>query len=161
MEPVPGLVEARAFLQALSEGVFLSTQYVRHPSRPDYTPEPDVIHELVGHAASLAVPEVAALNRAFGAAARGASAERMLELERLYWWTLEFGAVLEQGRPRALGAGLLSSAQELGRLQRVGVEAWSPERLARTPYDPTQLQPALYVAPSWEHLVRELLRWLS
>ena len=47
-EPVAGLVTARDFFTRLADGVFLATQYVRHPSRPDYTPEPDVLHELIG-----------------------------------------------------------------------------------------------------------------
>ena len=63
MEPVGGLVAPRTFFAALARGVFLSTQYVRHHSQPFYTPEPDVIHELVGHAATLAHPRIAELNR--------------------------------------------------------------------------------------------------
>lgn len=52
MMPVAGLVTAGAFLRELARGVFLSTQYMRHHSVPLYTPEPDVVHELVGHAAT-------------------------------------------------------------------------------------------------------------
>jgi len=50
MLPVAGLVTAGAFLSRLHEAVFLSTQYMRHHSVPLYTPEPDVVHELIGHA---------------------------------------------------------------------------------------------------------------
>lgn len=46
----PGLVALREFYGALGRRVFHSTQYLRHPSQPLYTPEPDVIHEVVGHA---------------------------------------------------------------------------------------------------------------
>ena len=76
MLPVAGLIQGRSFLSAMSQGVFLSTQYMRHHSVPFYTPEPDVIHELVGHAASLFHPDIVRLSRLFGEAARRARATR-------------------------------------------------------------------------------------
>ena len=52
----------RAFMERLTDHTFLATQYMRHPSRPLYTPEPDVIHELVGHAVTFCHPSFARLN---------------------------------------------------------------------------------------------------
>ena len=49
LAPIEGLVETRAFLSWLSYRVMLSTQYIRHHSRPEYTPEPDIVHESIGH----------------------------------------------------------------------------------------------------------------
>ncbi len=66
LEPVAGLVAPRVFLEALAGGVFLCTQYIRHHSTPLYTPEPDVVHELIGHAVTLAGPRLAELNRLVG-----------------------------------------------------------------------------------------------
>lgn len=161
MEPVPGLVAPRAFLAALADGVFLSTQYVRHASRPDYTPEPDVVHEAVGHAACLTDPDVAAAHRAFGRAARAASSERLAELERAYWFTLEFGAVREGGTVKALGAGLLSSVAELGgMLDGPELTPLDLRRIARTDYDPSRPQPRLFVAESFAALFEALDAWL-
>ncbi len=68
LEPVAGLVEPRIFLESLARGVFLSTQYIRHHSTPLYTPEPDVAHEIIGHAVTLASTRFAELNRLFGEA---------------------------------------------------------------------------------------------
>ena len=68
LEPVPGLVPTRTFYGALAERRFLSTQYMRHHSVPFYTPEPDIVHELVGHANMLASPMFAALYQAAGLA---------------------------------------------------------------------------------------------
>ena len=115
LEPVAGLVPSREFFAALARGVFLSTRYIRHGSRPDYTPEPDVVHELFGHAASLADPTIASLNRAVGRASLDSDDDELAVLERFYWFTLEFGLVLEDGEPKALGAGLLSSVAEIQR----------------------------------------------
>src|SRR6185503_6778128 len=74
MLPVAGLIAAEGFLTALGRGVFRSTQYMRHHSMPLYTPEPDVIHELVGHATSFLAPEFVRLSRLFGEAALVADA---------------------------------------------------------------------------------------
>src|SRR6185369_6936402 len=70
LEPVAGLVEPRVFLESLASGTFLCTQYIRHYSTPLYTPEPDVVHEIVGHAVTLASERFAQLNRLFGEAVR-------------------------------------------------------------------------------------------
>jgi len=162
MEPVAGLVTPRIFLEQLGRGIFLSTQYIRHHSRPLYTPEPDVVHELVGHAASLNHPGVAALSVAFGQAAMRADEPTIQRLIRLYWYTLEFGAVEEDGEVKAYGAGLLSSAGELERFAREAeLRAWDIERIADTAFDPTDYQPQIYVAPSFHQVCADLGRWLE
>lgn len=162
MEPVAGLVAARTFMSYLGEGVFLSTQYIRHHSRPLYTPEPDVVHEVVGHAATLAHPGVAAVNRAAGIAAQQADEPSLQRLANVYWYTLEFGVAREGDSLKAYGAGLLSS---LGELQRFDTKAelldWDLERMARTPYDPTNYQPHFFVAPGFSEMLSSLLAWLQ
>jgi phenylalanine-4-hydroxylase len=162
MMPVAGLVTAGAFLEQLGRGVFLSTQYMRHHSVPLYTPEPDVVHELIGHAATFAHEDFIRLNRAFGRAVIGASAEDVERIGRLYWYTLEFGVVREEGRLKVYGAGLLSSFGELGRFEtEEGLETWDVARIADTPYDPTHYQERLYVAPSMRTVVDDVLAWLG
>ena len=52
--PAAGLVPLREFYGSLAEHAFWATQYVRHHSVPLYTPEPDVLHEVVGHGNTLA-----------------------------------------------------------------------------------------------------------
>lgn len=110
LEPVAGLVHPRVFLTCLGEGIFLSTQYIRHHSVPLYTPEPDVVHELIGHAAMLASDNFVRLTRLIGQAARDANDDELERLGRVYWFTIEFGVLRENGALKAYGAGLLSSA---------------------------------------------------
>lgn len=168
MIPVAGLVNGRKFMERLSERAFLSTQYVRHGARPLYTPEPDVIHELVGHAATLIHPALAELNRRLGQAAIAAGPDldsetpSAIELERVYWYTLEFGAAAEGGAVKAYGAGLLSS---YGEIQSFSTQAallpFDLERMAATPYDPTNYQPRIFVAPSFSRVLDEVNAWLE
>lgn len=162
MLPVAGLVSARTFLTYLGRDVFLATQYIRHHSRPLYTPEPDVVHELVGHAATLGHQRLAELNRLFGRAAEASSDSVVERIARVYWYTLEFGAVREDGGVKAYGAGMLSSAGELRRLASgAALRPLDLETMASTPYDPTDYQPAYFVAESSERVLEELTGWLE
>ena len=164
MVPVAGLVAAKAFLSQLGRDVFLSTQYMRHHSVPLYTPEPDVVHELIGHAATFADPTFVALNRAFGEAALRAQddPETIERIGRLYWYTLEFGVLREGGRLRVYGAGLLSSFGELGRFEgEEELDSWNVDEIAATPYDPTMYQKKLFVAPGFDAMANDVLRWLE
>jgi phenylalanine-4-hydroxylase len=161
LEPVAGLVAPRVFLESLARGVFLSTQYIRHHSAPLYTPEPDVVHELVGHAVLLASPRVAELSRLVGEAVRRTRSEEGLErLARLYWYTIEFGVLRERGGVRAYGAGLLSSAGELGVMHHAELRAFDLDAASREPFDPTTFQPVLFCAGSFDEMFERLAAYL-
>ena len=162
MLPVAGLISARGFLCSLGRGVFLSTQYIRHHSMPLYTPEPDVVHELVGHATSFFRPEIVRLTRLFGEAALDADEATLRELERVYWYTLEFGVSREGSDVKAYGAGLLSSFGELGAFEsQAKLEPFDIAEIARTPYDPTSYQKVLFVAPSFGEMEKRVAGWLE
>jgi phenylalanine-4-hydroxylase len=162
MLPVAGLISGRGFLSAMAEGVFLATQYMRHHSVPFYTPEPDVIHELVGHAAGLFHPDIVKLSRLFGEAARRADEASMKRLELVYWYTLEFGLVREGGTLRTYGAGLLSSFGEMGRFEsEAEIRPLDFDDASTRPYDPTRYQPVLYVSPSFPEMVESVSSWLA
>ncbi len=162
MLPVAGLVASRIFQSQLGNDVFLATQYIRHASVPLYTPEPDIVHELIGHAATFCQPTFARLNRLFGEAAARVADTDLVTLERLYWYTLEFGLVLEDGVPKAYGAGLLSSFGELERfMASAHLEEFNPDAAAARPYDPTDYQHVLYVVPSLDALHGRLATFLA
>ncbi len=161
MQPVAGLVGDRTFLGYLSHDTFLATQYMRHPSRPLYTPEPDIVHELVGHAATFCEPGFARVNRAFGEAAERVDQQTLSRVARLYWYTLEFGVCKEGGALKAYGAGLLSSFGELGGFEaRAELKPFDPAVIAETPYDPTDYQRVLFVAHSFAEMTERVCEWL-
>lgn len=162
LEPVAGLVQPRVFLESLADGVFLCTQYIRHHSTPLYTPEPDVVHELLGHAVTLASPLFAELNRLVGrVVARTRSLEELERLARVYWFTIEFGVVREAGQIKAYGTGLLSSAGELEKINGAELLPFDLEAASRQAYDPTRFQPFLYCADSFGEMCRKLTGYLT
>ncbi len=162
LEPVAGLVQPRVFLESLADGVFLCTQYIRHHSTPLYTPEPDVVHEIVGHGVTLACPQLAELNRLFGQAVkRTTSADALERLSRVYWFTIEFGVLRENGSVKAYGTGLLSSAGELEEMRDAGLQDFDLEAASAANYDPTHFQPILFCADSFAEMYRTLRDFLT
>lgn len=161
-EPVAGLVEPRVFLESLARGVFLCTQYIRHHSTPLYTPEPDIVHEIIGHGVTLASERLAELNRLFGEAVkRTTSAEAQDKLSRLYWFTIEFGVLHEHGRIKAYGTGLLSSAGELEAMHNAKLRPFDLDAASRQQYDPTHFQPILFCADSFEAMYQTVSDYLA
>jgi phenylalanine-4-hydroxylase len=162
LEPVAGLVQPRVFLENLADGVFLCTQYIRHHSTPLYTPEPDVVHEIVGHGVTLASPRLAELNRLFGKAVRCTKSTDALEkLSRLYWFTIEFGVLREDGMVKAFGTGLLSSAGELEEMHDAELRPLDVEAATSQDYDPTHFQPVLFCADSFDTMYQSLREYLA
>jgi phenylalanine-4-hydroxylase len=154
LAPIEGLVETRGFLSWLSYRTMLSTQYIRHHSRPEYTPEPDIVHEAIGHIPMFTNRDFADFSQFIGHGARIATDEQLEELGRLYWFTVEFGLIEESGELKAYGAGLLSSYGELenaftGKVER---REFDLEQVIDTAYDYSDMQPVLYVIPSYEYL---------
>ncbi len=147
--PAAGLVPLRQFYGSLRDRRFHSTQYVRHDAAPLYTPEPDIVHEVVGHGHLLATPTFSELHRLAGEATRRLTDEESLRfLSRVFWFTLEFGIADEAGEVRAYGAGILSS---YGEIEEFGGMEHRPLDLAEmgsADYDITRYQPVLYRASS-------------
>lgn len=161
-QPVAGLAPLREFYSSFADRTFYSTQYIRHPSVPMYTPEPDIIHEVIGHANQLADPRFADICLEVGhAVERTESDEALGFLSRVFWFTMEFGVVFEGGEPKAYGAGILSSIGELDVFQSASIRPLDVREMGSLEYDITHYQPILYSLESMEALIDRLLEFYS
>jgi phenylalanine-4-hydroxylase len=151
--PAAGLVPLREFYGSLAHRLFHSTQYVRHPASPLYTPEPDIIHEVVGHGHLLATPTFSELHRLTGEATnRLADEENLRFLSRVFWFTVEFGVVVERGELKAYGAGILSSYGEIDEFRDMEHRPLDVIEMGTADYDITHYQPVLYRAESMDEV---------
>lgn len=163
LAPIEGLVETRGFLSWLSYRVMLCTQYIRHHSHPAYTPEPDIVHEAIGHIPMFTNPNFADFSQFIGHGARIATDKQLEELGRLYWFTVEFGMVEHEGEIKAYGAGLLSSFGELEHAfsDQVDRRKFDLEEVINQDYSYSDMQKILYVIPSYAELKEQTRKYIE
>jgi phenylalanine-4-hydroxylase len=166
MAPAAGYVEPARFFAELSRGVFMATLYLRDPATPLFTPEPDYIHELMGHGIMLADRTYAAISQTLAIAAvalrrMGAAPERLARIERVYWYTMETGLVREDRELRAYGAAVLSSVRELEALRSHRPQRLVLDEVAERPYAYTDLQTDYFYCDDLDRLHDELTAWTS
>eukprot|EP00331_Platyophrya_macrostoma_P018755 CAMPEP_0176472304 /NCGR_PEP_ID=MMETSP0127-20121128/41671_1 /TAXON_ID=938130 /ORGANISM="Platyophrya macrostoma, Strain WH" /LENGTH=436 /DNA_ID=CAMNT_0017867163 /DNA_START=144 /DNA_END=1454 /DNA_ORIENTATION=+ len=163
IRPVAGLLSSRDFFNALAFRIFFSTQYIRHHSQPLYTPEPDIVHEIIGHVPMMADPDFADFCQKIGFASLGASDEVIEELGRCYWYSVEFGLCKQGGHVRAYGSGILSSAGELQYClsKEPQLLPWDPFVAAKMPFPITKYQPTYFVAEDFRDAAKKLEAWMD
>lgn len=158
--PAEGALPYRTFYKYIAERGFPVTQFIRHGSHPEFTPEPDMIHDCLGHVPPLMNRDYAELLVLIGRAATATDrGDYVLALKRFSWFSIEFGLIEEADGIKVFGAGILSSTGE------IPYSLFSPEVTRRpfvtdtvisTDYDPSRMQDQLFIAPSFAFLRREL-----
>jgi phenylalanine-4-hydroxylase len=158
--PAEGPIPYRTFYRYIAARGFPCTQFIRHGSKPEFTPEPDMIHDCLGHVPPLLNPDYAALLTLIGrAAVEVATGDQVLALKRLSWFSVEFGLIDEGGQTKVFGAGILSSTGEIpNSLFSADVERrpFVTREVIETDYDPSRMQDLLFVLPSLPFLRQEV-----
>ena len=158
--PAEGALPYRTFYQYIGARGFPVTQFIRHGSHPEFTPEPDMIHDCLGHVPPLMNRDYAELLTLIGkAVSTTGSGEHVLALKRFSWFSIEFGLIEEAAETKVFGAGILSSTSEIPYSvlsPDVRREPFVTETVINTDYDPSRMQDHLFVAPSLPFLRQEL-----
>lgn len=154
--PVPGYLPAKAFFACLAKREFPTTITIRPKELMEYLPEPDIFHDVFGHVPLHADPVFAEFLQTYGKAALFCEDPWHVErLGRLFWFTVEFGLIREQGRVKLYGSGLISSIGESPHALKsphVDRRPFDLERVCDTPFEIDHFQPILYVLESFEQL---------
>ncbi len=158
---IPGLLHEKDFFNLLATRTFPSTDYIRGRGEIDYTPAPDLFHDIFGHMPMLTQPAYADFYQMFGRAALNAEGADRPRLERFHWFTVEFGLIREDNGVRIFGAGILSSKNEVTHALSDDVEKvdFDPVRIVEQDYDVWHLQDLLFVLDSFEQLVEGFSHW--
>jgi phenylalanine-4-hydroxylase len=157
--PAEGSLPYRTFYEYIADRGFPVTQFLRHPSHPEFTPEPDMIHDCLGHVPPFMNRDYAELITLIGkAAATTDDGEQVLMLKRFSWFSIEFGLIEEHGETKVFGAGILSSTGEIPNSlysREVTRRPFVTDVVINTDYDPTYMQKNLFIIPSLPFLRRE------
>ncbi|KAK6059502.1 Biopterin-dependent aromatic amino acid hydroxylase [Cooperia oncophora] len=157
-DPQTTTIRPGDFLAGLAFRVFHSTQYIRHHSSPKYTPEPDICHELLGHAPLFADPEFAQFSQEIGLASLGASDEVIKQLATaLLVQQIEFGICLQTARKKLtelVSCHLLVNYSTPSPV----VAPFDPAVTSTTDYPITEYQPKYYLADSFTSVPRTSYR---
>ena len=163
--PAEGPIPYRTFYTYIADRGFPCTQFIRHGSKPEFTPEPDMIHDCLGHVPPLITSDYAALLTLIGKAAVAVgTGDQVLALKRLSWFSIEFGLIDEGGETRVFGAGILSSIGEIPNSlfsRDVERRPFVTEEVIETDYDPSKMQDLLFVLPSLTFLRSEVERLVT
>jgi len=158
--PAEGPLAYRTFYSYIAQRGFPVTQFIRHGSHPEFTPEPDMVHDCLGHVPSLRNRDYAEVLTLIGRAAVTTSDPlKVLALKRFSWFSIEFGLIEEAGGLKVFGAGILSSTGEIPFSlfsSDVRRTPFVTDEVIETDYDPSRMQDRLFVIPSFGWLRAEI-----
>jgi len=153
--PVSGFLPADAFFAMLAARMFPTTTWLRSRESMEYTPEPDIFHDVFGHVPMHAHPVFADFLEHYGKVCAGLTdAEDLERMGRLFWFTVEFGLIRQDGGVKVYGSGLISSHGECSRVIAGGSEVkdFDLDAVLEQRFDTGAMQPVLYAVESFEQI---------
>jgi phenylalanine-4-hydroxylase len=142
---------------------FLITDYMRGRNEMDFTPEPDMFHDIFGHLPFMVLPEYTALQDLFAPAFLRATPEQRETIKRLAWFSTEFGLTREDGEPKIFGAGLISSFGEIQHVMagKTPVRPFTIENVIGYEKAIYTFNEVLFIFDSIDALKTELMRYFD
>jgi phenylalanine-4-hydroxylase len=160
LEVVPGLIEVEDFFQLLAKKKFCSSTWLRSKDSLDYLEEPDMFHDIFGHVPLLSNPVFSAFMQEFGILGCQFidDTEKVKQLQRLYWFTIEFGVINEDDKIKSYGAGILSSFGETNQIdeKRANFHAFDMHTILQREFRTDIMQEDYFVIDSYEQLFLSL-----
>lgn len=153
--PVSGFLPAPAFFEMLANRLFPTTTWLRSRDSLEYTPEPDIFHDVFGHVPMHAHKVFGDFLEHYGRVCSSVSDREVLEkLGRLFWYTVEFGLIRQDGEIKAYGSGVISSHGECRNVIKGGCEihSFSLDEVLSTPVKVDELQKVLFAVSSFDQI---------
>ena len=161
--PVSGFMPASAFFEMLAARRFPTTTWLRNRDSLEYTPEPDIFHDVFGHVPMHALPVFADFLASYGQLCARVQDEAILErIGRVFWYTVEFGLIRQSGEVKVYGSGLISSDGECSHVLSGGCEVrpFALDQVLRTPVKVDEMHHLLFAIESFGE-VYEAIRLLE
>lgn len=160
LQVVPGLIPVDDFFKLLAKRKFCSSTWLRSKNSLDYLEEPDMFHDVFGHVPLLSNPTFSQFVHEFGKLGCQFldDPEKLLQLQRLYWFTIEFGVIIEQGKIQSYGAGILSSFGEINQIHEMKANflEYSIDAIIKKAFRTDIMQEDYYVISNFEELFESL-----
>src|ERR1700747_2750881 len=149
--PVPASPPADAFFEMLAARMFPTTTWLRSRDSMEYTPEPDIFHDVFGHVPMHAHPVFAHFLESYGQVCAGLTRQEDLDrMARLFWFTVEFGVIRQNGKIKLYGSGLISSHGESTYVLSGGPEIrnFDLDEVLNRDFNISEMQKVLYAVES-------------
>ena len=156
IEVVPGIIPVNEFFELLSQRKFCSSTWLRKKSQLDYLEEPDMFHDIFGHIPLLMNKDYADFMHRIGVTGvqHKGNEKVILELKRLYWFTVEFGLTQGPDNVYIIGAGTISSYGETNHIYNddVIIHPFDVEQVVNKAFDNSVIQNEYFALPSFDEL---------
>lgn len=153
--PVSGFMPAPAFFEMLAARRFPTTTWLRSRDSLEYTPEPDIFHDVFGHVPMHAHMVFADFLAHYGQVCSRIHDEAILErIGRVFWYTVEFGLIRQAGQVKVYGSGLISSNAECSNVVHLDctVRPFALDEVLRTPVKVDQMHSLLFAIESFDEI---------
>jgi phenylalanine-4-hydroxylase len=153
--PVSGFLPPDAFFAMLAARQFPTTTWLRNRESLDYIPEPDIFHDVFGHVPMHAHPVFADFLQQYGLVCAALRDKQALEkMGRLFWFTVEFGVIRQNGGIRLYGSGLISSPGESAYVIKgcPEIRDFNIDQVLDQEFSTSEMQPILYAVESFDQI---------